>query len=54
MISTFSCMLRQSHLDGVYHVSAYLSQHHNGRVVFDPTYPEVDMRTFIKTDWKPM
>jgi hypothetical protein len=23
-------------------------------VVFDPTYPDVDMRAFIKTDWKPM
>jgi hypothetical protein len=23
-------------------------------VVFEPTYPDVDMRDFIKTDWKPM
>jgi hypothetical protein len=23
-------------------------------VVFDPTYPDVDMRALIKTDWKPM
>jgi hypothetical protein len=28
--------------------------HHNARVVFDPTYPSVDMGTFIKTDWKSM
>jgi hypothetical protein len=28
--------------------------HHNARVVFDPTYPSVDMGTFIKADWKPM
>jgi hypothetical protein len=35
-------------------VFAYLGLHHNARVVFDPTYPSVDMGTFIKTDWKSM
>jgi hypothetical protein len=35
-------------------VFAYLRLHHNARVVFDPTYPYVDMGTFIKTDWKSM
>jgi hypothetical protein len=35
-------------------VFAYLGLHHNARVVFDPTYPTVDMGTFIKTDWKSM
>jgi hypothetical protein len=47
-------MPRESHLDAVYHLFAYLSLHHNARVVCDPTYPDVDMRAFIKTDWKPM
>jgi hypothetical protein len=28
--------------------------HHKVRVVFDSTYPSVDMGTFIKTDWKYM
>jgi hypothetical protein len=35
-------------------VFAYLGLHHNARVLFDPTYPSVDMGTFIKTDWKTM
>jgi hypothetical protein len=35
-------------------VFAYLGIHNNSRVVFDPTYPAVDMGTFIKTDWKSM
>jgi hypothetical protein len=35
-------------------VHAYLALHHNARVVFDPTYPTVDMEVFIKTDWKSM
>jgi hypothetical protein len=47
-------MPREGHLDAVYHLFAYLYLHHNARVVFDPTYPDVDMHTFIKTDLKPM
>jgi hypothetical protein len=35
-------------------VFAYLGIHHNNRVVFDPTYPSVDMGYFINTDWKSM
>jgi hypothetical protein len=54
MLSTFLCMPREGHLDAVYHLFEYLSLHHNARLVFDPTYPEVDMHAFIKTDWKPM
>jgi hypothetical protein len=54
ILSTFLCMPREGHLDAVYHLFAYLSLHHNARVVFDSTYPDADMRAFIKTDWKPM
>jgi hypothetical protein len=35
-------------------VFAHLGLHHNARVVFDPTYPAVDMGTFIMADWKSM
>jgi hypothetical protein len=54
MLSTFLCMSREGHLEAVYHLFSFLSLHHNTRVVFDPTYPDVDMHAFIKTDWKPM
>jgi hypothetical protein len=54
MLSTFLCMPRECQLDAVYHLFAYLSLCNNARVVFDPTYHDVDMRAFIKTDWKPM
>jgi hypothetical protein len=54
MLSIFLSMPREGHLDAVYHLFAYLSLHPNARVVFDPTYPDVDMRAFVKTDWKPM
>jgi hypothetical protein len=54
MLSTYLCLSREGHLDAVFHVFAYIALHHNSRVVFDPTYPSVDMGAFIKTGWKSM
>jgi hypothetical protein len=54
MLSTYFCLPREGHLEYFFHVLAYLGLYHNVRVVFDPTYPYVDMSTFIKTDWKSM
>jgi hypothetical protein len=54
MFSTYLCFPREGHLESVFRAFAYLGLHHNARVVFDPTYPSVDMGTFIKTDWKSM
>jgi hypothetical protein len=52
MLSTHLCLLCEGHLEAVFHVFAYLGLHHNTIVVFDTTYPSVDMGTFINTDWK--
>jgi hypothetical protein len=52
MLSTHLFVPREGHMEAVFHVYVYLGLHHNVRVVFDPTYPSVDMVTFIKTDWK--
>jgi hypothetical protein len=54
VLSIFLFMPRDGHLDAVYHLFKYLSLHHNARVVFEPTYHDVDMRDFTNTDWKPM
>jgi hypothetical protein len=54
MLSNYLCLPREGHLEAVFHVFAYLGLHHNARVVFDLTNPDVDMGTFIKTDWKSM
>jgi hypothetical protein len=54
MLSTYLFLPRKGQLEDVFHVFAYLGLHHNAMVVFDPTYPSVDMGTFIKTDWKSM
>jgi hypothetical protein len=54
MLSTHLFLPREGHLEYVFHVFVYLGPHHNARVVFDPTYPSVELGTFIKTDWKSM
>jgi hypothetical protein len=54
MLSTHLCLPREGHLEAVFRVFAKLGLNHNARVLFDPTYPSVDMGTFIKTDCKSM
>jgi hypothetical protein len=54
ILATYICLPREGHLEAIFHVSVYLGLYHNSRVVFYPTYPVVDMGTFIKTDWKSM
>jgi hypothetical protein len=50
ILSTYLCFPREDHLEAIFHVFVYLGLHHNARVVFDTTFPDVDMGTFIKTD----
>ena len=39
------------HLEVALHVMGYLKQKHNTRLVFDPTYPTIDMDSFSKYYW---
>jgi hypothetical protein len=34
-----------------HHVMSYLSQKHNTRLIFDPTYPKIDMGQFSQYNW---
>lgn len=47
-------MPREGHLEAVFHLFNYLEKRHNARVVFDPTYPTIDMSVFKECDWKAM
>ena len=50
MLSSFLTSPREVHLEAVFHIYAYLEKKHNSRMVFDPTYPEIDMTVFKKCD----
>ena len=51
MMSSHSAMPREGHLQQLFHIFAYLKTHHNSRLVFDPTYPDIDYDVFEKRDW---
>ena len=48
-VSLFSSHLaypREGHFEEALHIMVYLRQKHNSRLVFDPTYPNIDMTNF--------
>ena len=45
-------MPREGHLDALFLIFAYLKVKHNSRMVFDPSYPEIDKSDFKICDWK--
>lgn len=45
-------MPREGHLEAVFHLFQHLDRKHNARIVFDPSYPEIDHSTFKECDWK--
>jgi hypothetical protein len=51
MLSSHLMMPREGHLDAVFHIFAYLKKKHNSCMVFDTTYPEMDMGRFEEMDW---
>jgi len=54
MMSSFVAMPREGHLQQVYHIFAYLKKHHNARLVFDPSYPDLEENDFERKDWTSM
>ena len=39
------------HLDAALHVVLYLKRKHNARMVYNPTYPDINMGDFKTCDW---
>jgi hypothetical protein len=48
LLSSHLAYPREGHLEAALHVMAYLKQKHNSRLIFDPTYPDIDMSSFPK------
>ncbi|KAI2500399.1 Reverse transcriptase (RNA-dependent DNA polymerase) [Fragilaria crotonensis] len=51
-LASYLAMPREGHLEAVFHLFNYLDKRHNARIVFDPSYPVVDMSVFKECDWK--
>ena len=52
MLSSHIAMPREGHLQQVFHIFSYLKSHHNARLVFDPSYPDMDFSKFEKHGWE--
>ncbi len=52
MMSSYTAMPREGHLDYVIYLFCYLKAHHNSRLVLDPTYSNINMDHFKCYDWK--
>ena len=46
LLSSHLAFPREGHLETALHIMSYLSQKHNTRLIFDPTYPKIDMAQF--------
>ena len=52
ILSSHLALPREGHLEALFHLFAYIEKKHNARIVFDPSYPEIDMTAFKECDWK--
>jgi hypothetical protein len=52
ILSSHLAYPREGRMEAALHIMAYLKQKHNSHLVFDPTYPSIDMSTFKKNkEW---
>eukprot|EP00804_Cyclotella_cryptica_P015343 CCRYP_007990-RB/>CCRYP_007990-RB protein AED:0.06 eAED:0.01 QI:0/-1/0/1/-1/1/1/0/244 len=51
MLSSYSAMLREGHLEAALHVFSYLKWKSNSRLIFDPMEPDVGGSNFVECDW---
>jgi hypothetical protein len=51
LLSSHLAFPREGHLETALHIMSYLRQKHNTRLIFDPTYPNIDMGQFPQYNW---
>ena len=51
MLSSYVVCPRDGHFEALLQIFAYLKSHHNARIVFDPSYPDIDEAFNERRDW---
>ncbi len=51
MLSSYLACPREGHLENALHVMGYLQLKHNSQLIFDPTYPAIDLTAFPSFNW---
>ena len=52
MMASHMEMPRKVHLEAVLHLFLFLCQKYNSRLVFDSTYPDINISGFKECKWK--
>ena len=52
LLSLYSAMMREGHLETTLHVFSFLKSKSNSRLIFDPMEPNVDKSNFMECDWR--
>lgn len=51
-ISSHTALPRLGHLEKVFLIFGYLKHHSNARLIFDPSYPNIEYERFPENDWE--
>ncbi len=51
MLSSYLACPHEGHLENALHIMGYLQLKHNLRLIFDPTYPDINQTAFPSYDW---
>ncbi len=51
MLSSYLASPHKGHLENALHVMGYLRLKHDSRLIFDPTYPDIDQTAFLSFEW---
>jgi hypothetical protein len=51
MLLSYLAYPHEGHLEAAIHVMGYLQLKHNSQLIFDPTYPDIDLDSFPSYDW---
>ena len=49
--SSHVALPREGNLEAAVHIIAHVGQRYNARLVYDPSYPEIDKSVFKEFDW---
>ena len=51
MFASHLVLTQEGHMQELFHILAYLKNHLNSEMVFDPIEPDIDMNSFQRQDW---
>ena len=52
LLASHLALPREGHFDALFRVVAYLNNKHNTTMVFNPSYPVINLLDFKRCDWR--